>query len=322
MADTIRANWAVAQLQKDHNQPFFLACGLYAPHYPNYCPQKYFDLYDPEKIELPPIQEHDLEDLPPQIRKQRENRKRLHYERLVQLNALDDAIHGYLACISYADAMLGRVLDALEASPYADNTIIVLWSDHGYHHGEKGQWGKHTLWERTSNVPFIWAGPGVATNANTDVTASLIDIYPTLVELCDLAKPHQQLEGESLASLLNDPAVAQDRTVFLPYLQPGEYAVINRNWRYISYGDAGEELYNVQEDPHEWTNLAADETHQDVKQKLQKFAPKNFAAAEKKFNLRKDLVVDGASFRWEVGKGNSTPLPKYRPYSSKESPSK
>ena len=122
-------------------------------------------MYKTEEIELPPMLESDLDDLPAKTRRQRENRKSLHHERLSKMGAVADAIRGYLACISYADAMLGRVLDALNESPYADNTIIVLWSDHGYHHGEKGQWGKHTLWERTSNVPFVWAGPGVAKGA-------------------------------------------------------------------------------------------------------------------------------------------------------------
>ncbi|MFT7634201.1 MAG: arylsulfatase A-like enzyme, partial [Mariniblastus sp.] len=211
---------------------------------------------------------------------------------------------------------LGRVLDALEASPYADNTIVVLWSDHGYHHGEKGQWGKHTLWERTSNVPFIWAGPGVAQGAKTDATASLIDMYPTLVELCKLPTPHQSLEGESLASSLNNPAAAKDRNVFLPYMEPGEYAIINRDWRYIRYGDDGEELYNLREDPNEWTNLASQPKYADVKTRLRKSAPKSFAAPETKFNLRKDLVIEGETFRWEKGQGNYKPLPKYRPYTS------
>jgi arylsulfatase A-like enzyme len=283
---------------------------------PNYCPQKYFDLYDPANIELPPIREDDLEDLPPKARKQRQNRKRQHYEKLVKMGALDDAIHGYLACISYADAMLGRVLSALESSPYADNTIVVLWSDHGYHHGEKGQWGKHTLWERTSNVPFIWAGPGVAEGAKTDVTVSLIDIYPTFVEMCGLPQPYQPLEGKSRASTLSSPSTAKDRSVFLPYMTPGEYAVINRDWRYIRYGDDGEELYNLREDPNEWNNLASDVKFADVKAELQKSAPKTFAAPEDKLKTRKDLVVEGETFRWEKGKGNYTPLPKYRPYTS------
>ncbi len=165
--------------------------GIYAPHFPNYCPQKYFDLYDPDQITLPPYKADDLDDLPPKIKKIKTARSRIH-QKLEGLDAVDDAIHGYLACISYADAMMGRVLDALEASPYADNTIVVLWSDHGYHHGEKGDWGKHTLWERTSNVPFIWAGPGIAKGQKSDVTVSLIDMYPTLVDLCGLPKPRPE----------------------------------------------------------------------------------------------------------------------------------
>ena len=314
MADTIRTEWVVAQLKKQHDKPFFLGCGLYAPHYPNYCPQKYFDLYDPATIELPPISDDDLDDLPDQVRRQRRNRKRLHFDRLQEMGAVKNAIHGYLACMSYADAMLGRILDALESSPYADNTIVVFWSDHGYHHGEKGQWGKHTLWERTSNVPFIWAGPGLLRDAKPDVTVSLIDIYPTLVELCELANPHQPLEGVSLAPALKQTVAAKDRDVFLPYIRPGEYAVINREWRYIHYGDDGEELYDLRRDPNEWNNLAADPTYDNVKARLRRAAPERFAAPEPRFNLRRDLVVEGATFRWEKGQGNVTPQPKYRPY--------
>ena len=318
IADTIRANWAVEQLQKKHDKPFFLACGLYAPHYPHYCPQKYFDLYDPAKIELPPLLSEDLDDLPEKIQKVRSNRKRLHFDKLVEMGAYRHAMHGYLACISYADAMLGRVLDALDASPYADNTIVVLWSDHGYHLGEKGQWGKHTLWERTSNVPFIWAGPKVANGVNTDVTASLIDIYPTLVEMCELPRPYQSLEGASLADTLRKPDKAKDRSVFLPYMKPGEFAVINRDWRYIRYGEDGEELYDLRRDPNEWHNLAGDDGYTSIKAEMREGAPTTFAAPEDKLNARKDLVVEGETFRWEKGKGNFIPIPKYRPYTDIE----
>ena len=211
----------MSKLKEKHDKPFFLGVGLYAPHFPNYCPQKYFDLYDPAKIELPPYKDDDLDDLPPKIRKTEDQPDEPHHQRLEELDAVEDAIHGYLACISYADAMIGRVLDALDASPYADNTIVVLWSDHGYHHGEKGDWGKHTLWERTSNVPFIWAGPGIAKGAVTDVSVSLIDMYPTFVELCGLPQPPHRLEGVSIAATLRDPAKAKDRDVFLPHMEPG-----------------------------------------------------------------------------------------------------
>lgn len=316
MADTQRINWAVEQLQQNHDKPFFLACGIYAPHFPNYCPQKYFDMYDPEQIPLPPMKDDDLEDLPPRIRRQKENRRRAHHDKLVAIDAVDDAIHGYLASMSYADAMMGRVLDALKSSPYADNTIVVLWSDHGYHHGEKGDWGKHTLWERTSNVPFIWAGPGVAKGEKTDVTVSLIDMFPTLVDMCELPQPSQPLEGTSLTKTLSNPATAMDCNIFLPYMAPGEYVIINRDWRYIRYGDDGEELYNVREDPNEWKNLASDRKYEDVMAGLRKSAPNTFADPEPKLNARKDLVVEGETFRWQKGEGNYTPHPKYLPYRS------
>lgn len=316
LADTIRVNWAVDQLKKEHDKPFLLACGIYAPHFPNYCPQKYFDLYDAGNIILPPYKADDLDDLPPKIRKMKINRSRIH-KKLEKLDAVDDAIHGYLACMSYADAMMGRVLDALEASPYADNTIVVLWSDHGYHHGEKGDWGKHTLWERISNVPFIWAGPGVASGANADVTVSLIDMYPTLVDMCNLPSPEQELEGTSLAKTLADPASAADRDVFLPHMNAGEYAIINKDWRYIRYGEDGEELYDLRSDPDEWNNLAAGNQYEALKAKLRKSAPKTFAAPEPKLNARKDLVIDGDGFRWKKGEGNYKPFPRHLPYTSK-----
>lgn len=297
MADTIRVSWAVDQLGKKHDKPFFLACGIYAPHFPNYCPQKYFDLYDRDKIELPPIKVDDLEDLPERMKRAKTARSKIHKE-LEAKGAVKDAIHGYLACMSYADAMMGRVLDALEKSPYADNTIVVLWSDHGYHHGEKYDWGKHTLWERTSNVPFIWAGPGVKKGAVTDVTASLIDMYPTFVEMCGLPKPHQKLEGTSLASTLENPEVAKDRDVYLPYMAPGEYAIINKDWRYITYGDDGEELYDLKSDPNEWNNLAENPKYEDTKRLLRKSAPKKFSPAAPKRTIGKDLIIEGEMFRW------------------------
>lgn len=306
MADTIRINWAVKKLKEKHDAPFFLAVGIYAPHFPNYCPQKYFDLYDSGKIKPPPYKKEDLDDLPPKIRKMKTARSRIH-QRLEQLEAVDDAIHGYLACISYADAMMGRVLDALANSPYADNTIVVFWSDHGYHHGEKGDWGKHTLWERTSNVPFIWAGPGVARGSKTDVTASLIDMYPTFVDMCGLPKPRQKLQGTSLAKTLAVPASAADRDVFLPHMIPGEYAIINRDWRYIRYGDDGEELYDLRADPHEWHNLAARPEHEDVKVRMRALAPRHFAEPGSSLNARRDLLIEGETFRWSRGQGNYQP---------------
>ena len=316
LADSMRMNWAVSKVKEKHEQPFFLAVGLYAPHFPNYCPQKYFDMYDPDKIKLPPIKDDDLDDLPEKIKRQKQNRKALHHARLEKLDAVDDAIHGYLACMSYADALIGRLLDALEASPYKDNTVVVLWSDHGYHHGEKGDWGKHTLWERTTNVPFIWAGPGIKKAAESNTTVSLIDMYPTFVELCRLKAPSQKLEGQSIATTLANPATAKDRDVYLPYIGPNSYAVMNRQWRYIRYDDGGEELYQVQDDPNEWSNLlhkGTSEEHQQVIKKLKRSVPKTFAEPEYLYNKHRELIIEGTKFRWE-----KKPLPNKRPPSKKK----
>ncbi|NQU26176.1 MAG: sulfatase [Candidatus Nealsonbacteria bacterium] len=299
MADTLRTEWAISKLKVNHDAPFFLALGLYTPHFPNYCPKKYFDLYDRDKIELPPYKADDLDDLPEKIRTMKFHRSKIH-QKLERLDAVKDAIHGYLACMSYADAMIGRVLDTLAAGPYADNTIVVLWSDHGYHHGEKGDWGKHTLWERTSNVPFVWAGPGIARGKAVDTTVSLIDLYPTFVEMCGLPKPDHALEGRSLAGTLKNPDQATDRDVYLPFMVPGAYAIINRNWRYIHYADNTEELYDVQADPNEWTNLAGNPKFDATKIRLRKSAPKTFAEPGPLLNRRRHLVLDGESFHWDA----------------------
>ncbi len=297
MADTIRTNWACELIEKKHDKPFFVAVGLYAPHFPNYAPAKYFDLYDLETIERPPILETDLDDLPPKVKKAKTARS-AHHRRLESLDAVEDAIHGYLACISYADAMLGRVLDAIEAGPNADNTIIVLWSDHGYHHGEKFDWGKHTLWERTSNVPFLWAGPGIAKGKSITASASLIDMFPTLLDFGGLPKD-EGAEGVSLKRILNNPNSARDRAVMLPGLKPNEYAIMNEDWRYIRYQDGTEELYDVRKDPNEWTNLADNPEFTDIKKKMQAEAPDTFA--EPGIDRGKlNLVIKGKTFHWEL----------------------
>ena len=230
------------------------------------------------------------------MRQAKTARGRIH-RHLEKIGAVKDAIHGYLACISYADAMLGRLLDVLDSGPNAKNTIVVLWSDHGYHHGEKQDWGKHTLWERTSNVPFMWAGPGIASGEKIEASASLIDMFPTLVELCGV-KDGQKRDGVSMASVLRNPSKARNRDVYLPGMKPNEYAIMNQNWRYIHYADGTEELYNTKQDPHEWENLAGDPGFEDTKERLMKSAPETFAPPlnKKAYNL----VLHGQHFNWET----------------------
>ncbi len=297
MADTIRTEWACDLFGKKHDQPIFVGVGLYATHFPNYAPAKYFDLYDAENIKLPPYKADDLDDLPPAVKKAKTGRSKIH-KRLEELDAVDDAIHGYLACISYQDAMVGRLLKSIAEGPNADNTIVVLWSDQGYHHGEKFDWGKHTLWERTSHVPFMWAGPGIAKGAKVETTVSLMDMFPTLVDLAGLKKD-PGLEGTSLMPVLEKPASAKDRDVLLPGMQPEEYAIINADWRYIHYADGTEELYNVKEDRNEWNNLAGNPEYDALKKKMAASAPATYAAPGTPNNKRK-LVTDGNTFRWEA----------------------
>ncbi len=296
MVDAVRTNWVCSVLKEQHDKPFFLGLGLYSPHYPNYAPQKYFDMYNLDSIKLPPYKADDLDDLPEGIRKKMMNQSKQHKE-LEALGVLKDAVRGYLAATSFADAMLGRVLDALEASPYKNNTIIVLWSDQGFHHGEKMHWGKHTLWQRTSHVPLIWAGKGIPVNRKVNTSVSLIDMYPTFIELCNLPKV-KNIEGVSLAPTLKNPAIATDRNVFLPSNEMGSYAVMNTKWRYISYVDGGEEFYNEKEDPNEWYNLATDKKYRPIMEEMKKSAPKVFAPS---VTPQKDLklVIDGDTFHWE-----------------------
>jgi arylsulfatase A-like enzyme len=288
-------------LREKHDKPLFLGVGLYAPHFPNYAPKKYFDLYDRDKIELPPYNEHDLEDLPRKIRKEKEGRS-AHHRKLERLGAIKDAIHGYLACISYADAMLGRVLDAIQSGPNANNTIVILWSDHGYHHGEKFDWGKHTLWERTSHVPLLISGPGVTKGARIDATVSLIDMFPTITDLAG-AKDDQQRDGVSLAAMLKDPATARDRDILLPGMKPREYAIINRDWRYIRYADGDEELYDLQKDYNEWDNLALRPEHRPVIETMKQKAPKTSAKPGPEVAALK-LSIAGESFHWDLKQKN------------------
>jgi arylsulfatase A-like enzyme len=306
MADTMRADWACKFLQRKHDQPFFLGVGFYAPHRPNYVPQKYFDLYPLGSVELPVCKEGDLDDLPASLRSKMLRRKEAKHDRLIELDEAKPTLRGYLAALSYADAMIGRVLDALDESGQADNTIVVLWSDNGYHHGEKTKWGKHTLWERTTNVPFMWAGPGVAPGAQIDTTVSLIDAYPTLLELCGLP-PNEQVEGVSLASVLRKPESATDRSVVVSGVNGSDFAVINQSWRYIRYTDGAEELYDLKNDPNEWSNLAADKNaYMEVRRTMASHLPENPAKPGLgKTAKTAELVIDGEDFRWvAVDAGN------------------
>lgn len=274
MGDAKVAAWAAGELEKRHSQPLFLACGLYKPHLPWFVPRKYFEMHPLEKITLPRIYPDDLDDIPPIGRKFALASG--DHERVTKAGKWAQAVQAYLACISFADAMLGRVLDALDRGPNRDNTVIVLWSDHGWHLGEKLHWRKFTLWEETTRNVFMMSVPGLTKPGSQCLrTVSLIDVYPTLVDLCGLP-PRPQLEGVSLKPLLANPAAEWDRPVLTTY-QRGNHAIRDERWRYIRYKDGTEELYDRKADAMEWRNLAGKAEFQAVKERLAKGLPQTDA---------------------------------------------
>lgn len=257
------ASWAVERLQSmSGEQPFFLAVGFFLPHVPCYATRRWFDLYPDDDSVLPTVRDDDRADTPrfswylhwhlpePRLRWVREN------------GQWRNLVRSYLACTSFVDAQVGRLLDALEGAGLAESTVVVLWGDHGFHLGEKGITGKNTLWERSTRVPLIFAGPGVAKDARCDRPAELLDIYPTLIDLCGLS-PRTDLEGVSLRPQLEDARATRERPAITSHNR-GNHGIRSERWRYIRYADGTEELYDHRDDPREWKNLASDPSRAEV----------------------------------------------------------
>ena len=293
--DAHTVDYACDFLQQSQDKPFFLACGLFRPHLPWYAPQKYFDHYPLDSIELPAIPEDDLDDIPKEGRALSKTR-RADFTKVKEAGRWKNAMQAYLASISFADAQLGRVLDALENSPHRDNTIIVLWSDHGWHLGEKNHWHKMTLWEEATRVPLTIYVPSMQGNGESCAQpASLIDLYPTLIELCDLS-PRDDLDGQSLVPLLRDPSSLRDEPAIIEY-QRGQCAVRSRHFRYIRYADGSEELYDHRTDPSEWTNLANRERWTSVKASLSAAQTSEWAPPAPS---KSAYHFDPATYSWKV----------------------
>ena len=254
LSDHKMAAWAVEQLQKKQDAPFFLAVGFYRPHVPQYVPQKWFDMYPLESLQLPAVLEKDLDDLSDYgINLTRLEHVAPTHEWVVKNNEWKPLVQSYLACVSFVDHQVGKLLDALDNSPAKNNTLVVLYSDHGFHLGEKERWAKRSLWEDSTRVPLIMAGPGVAQGKVCNKPVQLMDVYPTLLDLTDL-KPDPKLEGHSLAALLQNPDAQwphMARTCF----GPGNYSIRSERYRYIHYNDGSEEFYDHTDDPNEWDNL-------------------------------------------------------------------
>ncbi len=255
MADYHVVDWANYQLGQEHKNPFFMAIGVWKPHDPWEVPQKYFDLYPLEDIKLPTYKNNDLEDA-------FDHGRRWIYKWTKENNQWEKVVQAYAAAISFSDAMVGRLLNTLENSQYAQNTIIVLWSDHGMHMGEKENIEKFTLWEDSTRVPLIISAPGVTQKGSVcHQPVSLVDIYPTLVDLIGFDIP-EHLDGHSLLPQIKNPL---ERTI--PVISSYRFswtekpvtghAVRSERYRYIYYVDGGlEELYDHTTDPYEWDNIA------------------------------------------------------------------
>ena len=268
MSDTKLADATIATLRQRHDRPFFISCGLFHPHYPWYVPQKYLDLYPLNQIKLPPVKTDDLTDVPPYGQRLV---NRSWDEKIQERGLTRQAIQGYLASVSYSDTQIGRVLDALDSSPYSENTIVVLISDHGFHLGEKQQWTKATLWEEATDCVMMFRVPDLTQpNQICRRPVSLLDLYPTLVELAGIDKP-THLDGHSLLPLLQNVRAPRVQPAITVY--DGHMAVRTEQSRFIRYWDGTTELYDLKIDPHEWANQTNNPAFQALKNVMSAHLP-------------------------------------------------
>ncbi|MDQ8192936.1 sulfatase [Coraliomargarita sp. SDUM461004] len=288
MFDYNVASYAISKLEANHgDQPFFLAVGFHKPHAEWFVPQKYFDARPLEEITLPLYKANDLEDLPTGAFKLTPNDPI--FQRLNEKGWLNGAIQGYLASVDFMDVQVGRVLDAIEENGHTEDTIVIIWSDHGFHLGEKEHWMKHRLWERSTNTLLMMRVPGKTTAKSVHASpVSSLDIFPTLADLCDLPKRKYRWDGYSLSELLTNPDWKRPKPV-LTTQATHNYAVRSERYRYILYEDGGEELYDHLTDPNEWNNLAHDSNYDTIKTELSLHIPDHKIKApryQKEFNKR------------------------------------
>ncbi|MCJ8319978.1 MAG: sulfatase-like hydrolase/transferase [Colwellia sp.] len=275
MPDEYIANWAVEQLSKEYQQPFFLAAGFIRPHVPFTAPKEYFDLFPLDDIIMPDIIEDEMSDIP-------------RYGKAMALGIIPggdhnavtklgptfwkELIRANLACIAFVDAQVGKVLDALEQSRHKDNTLVILWSDHGQNFGEHKNWRKQSLWEESTHVPLVIKLPKQVQGQKCHQVVSLLDIYPTLTQLCQLPDVPSN-EGLSLNTLINNPEHNRSQPAITTWGYKN-HSVRDEHWRYIQYRDGSEELYNHQNDAHEHYNLAKNTKYNAIKEKLKLWLPK------------------------------------------------
>ncbi len=273
MGDGQVVNWVSEQILAARTGPRFLSAGIFRPHLPWYAPKKYFDMYPVEDVILPDYLETDLNDVPEVYAKLAGaepdlNQTTMDWIKERGTRKWQEAVQGYMASVSFSDAMVGELIDALDESGQADNTIIVLWADHGFHLGEKDSWGKMTLWDETTRVPFIIVAPGITSpGSRSDEVVSTQSIYATLMELTGLERP-EWVDGNSLVPLLENPDMEWDDVAITTYGDYGNFSVRDDRYRYIIYANGEEEFYDNQNDPNEWINLANQAQYADLMKEL------------------------------------------------------
>jgi arylsulfatase A-like enzyme len=263
MPDYKIATWAEEKLAQKQEQPFWMGVGFYRPHVPQFAPQKWFDMYPLETLELPKTISNDLEDISRYgIAITREKHVSPTHKWVTENEEWKPLVQSYLACVSFVDEQVGRVIKALDNGDYGNNTYVILFSDHGFHIGEKERHAKRSLWEDGTRVPMIIMGPGIPEGKVSHKPVQLLDIYPTLLELSSL-EPDSKHEGNSLVPLLQEEDVSWPhyaRTSF----GPGNYAIVSEQYRFIQYNDGTEEFYDHNKDTNEWYNEIENPDYIDV----------------------------------------------------------
>lgn len=271
------ADGAAKILADDHEKPFFLACGIYLPHLPWYAPKEYFELHPLDKIQLPKHKKDDFDDIPPIGMRMAGQAGEI----IRNSGKWKEAVQACLASDSFADACVGHVLESLEKSKHRDNTIIVLWGDHGYDIGEK-KFAKSALWEQCTRTPLIihvppfLRGEEKLKDVRCKRPVSLIDLYPTLIDLCGLPK-REGLDGRSIGPLVNNPTAPWPYPVVIshsPRWHGQNHAVRSERYHYIRYRDGKEELYDSKVDPMQWNNIASKSWASEIIQEHRKWLPK------------------------------------------------
>jgi uncharacterized sulfatase len=263
-------------IEQKKDEPFFLAAGFFNPHCPNVAPKKYFDLYPLDQITMQDLDEakRDLEDVPP-IALGRDLANWPYYFADITMDQARKCKQAYFATQSFVDAQVGRLMDALEKNDILDRTIIVFWSDHGYFLGEKGLWYKRKAFERSTRVPLIISAPGMTKGERSNKPVELLDLYPTLIDLCGISVS-SRLQGKSLRPLLNDPNAKSWKKPAVTLVWYGRdawgYSLRTERYRYIEWleGKAGKELYDHANDSEEVTNLAGHRKHEELVASLSK----------------------------------------------------